>query len=85
MRLAAEVREEPIEKRKGETENEAGDDGEIESGVLAAMDDVAGETAEAEGEFTAEIEESADEDEETAQEKKHAAEFTERIHKQSVG
>jgi len=53
--------------------------------VLAAVDDVAGEPTEAEGEFSAEIEESANEDEETAEEKKHAAEFTERIHKLSVG
>lgn len=61
--LSAEMGEKPEEERKGKAENETGDDGEIEGGVFAAVDDVAGETAEAEGEFAAEIEKSAKEDE----------------------
>jgi hypothetical protein len=57
--LAAEVREEPEDKGKGGTEDEAGDDGKIESGVFAAMDDVSGKFAEAKRESATEIEESA--------------------------
>lgn len=59
---AAEVGEEPEEKRKNSAQNEASDDGEIERGVFAAVDDVAGQSAEAEGEFGAEVEERADDD-----------------------
>ena len=58
-RLAAEVGEEPKEQRKAEAEDEAGDDGEIEGGVFTAVDDVAGEFTETEGEFGAEVQESA--------------------------
>ena len=72
--------EEPEEERKAKAEEEAGDDGEIESGVLAAVDDVAGKAAEAKRELAAEIKKSADEDEEAAEEKKGAAEFAERVH-----
>ena len=58
------MREEPEEKREGCAENEAGDDREVESCVFTAVDDVAGEFAEAERELAAEIEKSADEGEE---------------------
>jgi hypothetical protein len=59
-RLAAEVREEPEEKGKCCAEDEAGEDGEIEGGVFAAMDDVAGEFSEAKRELATEIEKSGD-------------------------
>ena len=59
--LATEVGEEPEEKRKCPAEDKASNDREIESGVFAAMDDVAGEFAETEGKFAAEIEKSAEE------------------------
>ena len=45
----------PEEEREAEIEDETGDDGEIESGVFASMDDVAGEAAETQWEFSAEI------------------------------
>jgi hypothetical protein len=48
--------------------------------VFAAMDDVAGEAAEAEGKFSAEIEKGANEDENAAEEEKCAAEFAKRVH-----
>jgi hypothetical protein len=48
--------------------------------VFAAVDDVAGEAAEAERKFSAEIEKSANEDEKAAEEEKCAAEFAKRIH-----
>jgi len=79
-RLFAEMSKEPEEERKANAEEEAGDDGEIKSGVLAAVDDVAGKAAEAKRELAAEIKKSADEDEEAAEEKKGAAEFAERVH-----
>jgi hypothetical protein len=53
--LAAEVGEEPEEEGKRGAKNEASDDGEIESGVFAARDDVAGEFAEAERESSTEV------------------------------
>jgi hypothetical protein len=77
--------EEPEEEGKRGAENEASNDGEIESGVFAAMDDVAGEFSEAEGEFGAEVEERADEDKRRAEQEKRAAEIAEGIHKESLG
>jgi hypothetical protein len=44
------------------------------------MDDVARETAKAQREFSAEIQKSADDDEECAKNKEGAAQFAERIH-----
>lgn len=83
-RLATEVGEEPEEERKGEAEHEAGDDGEIESGVFAAVDDVAGKSSKAEGEFSADEQKSTDDEEETSEEEEGAAEFAERIHKNII-
>ena len=74
----------PEEEREAEAEEEAGDDGKVEGGVFAAMDDVAGEATEAERELCAEIEESANEGEKTAEEEEHAAEIAEGIHGKSV-
>jgi hypothetical protein len=48
--------------------------------VLAAMDDVTGKAAETEGEFSAEIEECANYDEQATEKKKSAAEFAKRVH-----
>lgn len=76
--------EEPEEEREGDAEDEAGDDGEIERGVLAAMNNVAGKLAETEGEFSAEIEKSADDGEESSEKEKHTAEFAERVHRASI-
>lgn len=58
--LAAEVGEEPEEKREGEAEDEAGDDGEVKRSMLAAMDDVSGKFAESKRQFRVEIEDGAD-------------------------
>ena len=77
---AAEVVEEPEEEREGGAEKEAGDDREVKSRVFAAMQDVAGEAAEMEGEFATEKEKSACEDEEATEEKKSAAEFARGVH-----
>jgi hypothetical protein len=48
------------------------------------MDDVAGEFAESEGEFGAEVKQSADEYEDGAEQEKSAAEIAERIHRSIV-
>lgn len=68
--------EEPEEERKYHAEYEARDDGKVESGMFTAMDDVAGEFAEAEWEFGAEVEKSADDYEDDAEQEKSAAEVT---------
>jgi hypothetical protein len=74
------VGEEPEEERESEAYDEAGDDGEVERGVFAAMDDVTGEAAEAQREFSAEIEKGAEQHKKTTEKKEDAAEFAERIH-----
>jgi hypothetical protein len=56
---AAEVGEKPQDKGKTDADEDGCGDGEIEGGVLAAMDDVAGEVAQAEGEAGVEIEQDA--------------------------
>jgi hypothetical protein len=48
--------------------------------VFAAVNDIARETAEAEGEFSAQIEKSANEDEKATEEEKCAAKFAKRVH-----
>jgi hypothetical protein len=78
--LAAEVRDEPENEGKSGAQNETGDDGKVEGAVLAAMDDVAGEFAKAEGEFSAEVEKSADDRDEGTEEKKATAEIAKGIH-----
>lgn len=75
------MRDEPENERKNGAEHDTGHDGEIESGVFAAMNDVAGKFSEAEGEFAAEEQKSPDDNEEAAKEEESAAEFAERIHK----
>jgi len=74
------VGEEPKQERQAEAENEASNNREIERGVFAAMDDVAREAAETQGEFSAKVKQRADENEETAEEEERAAEFAEGIH-----
>jgi hypothetical protein len=77
---ASKVGNEPEEEREGEAEDKAGDDRKIEGGVFATVDDVAGEAAETQGEFSAEVKKSADEDKQNAENQKSAAEFAERVH-----
>jgi hypothetical protein len=75
---------EPEEERKNGAEDQTGDDGEIERGVFAAVDDVTGEFAESEGELGPEVEQGADDDEDEAEQEKSAAEIAERIHKSII-
>jgi len=48
--------------------------------VLAAVDDVAREASQAEGQFAAEKEKRANENDKASEEEERAAEFRERIH-----
>lgn len=72
--------EKPKEKREADAEKEAGDEREVEGGVLAAMNDVAGEAAKAHREFAAEIQKRAYGGEQRAKNEKGATELAERIH-----
>jgi len=78
--LTAEMRNEPEEEREHETYDKAGNDRKVERGVFAAVDDVAGQFSQAEGEFAAKIEESTDKNQKAAEKEERAAEFTEGIH-----
>ena len=66
---------EPEEEREAKTEEEAGDDWKIKGGMFTAVDDVAGESAETERKFSAEVKKGADEDKEAAENEEGAAEF----------
>jgi hypothetical protein len=78
------VGEEPEEEAESGAQDETGDDGEVESGMLAAADDVAGEFSQVEGEFGTEVEQGTDEEGEAAENEQRAAEITERVHGGSV-
>jgi len=72
---------EPEQQGKSETQNQTSDNWKIKGGVLAAMNDVAGQPPNSEGESAAEIKNSADDGEKSAQEEEAAAELAYRIHK----
>jgi hypothetical protein len=78
------VGDEPEEERNAEAEDETSDNRKVKRGVCAAVDDVAGKAAEAQGKFSAEVEKSANEDEEATEEEQGAAEFAERVHEESL-
>jgi hypothetical protein len=78
------VGNEPEEERNAEAEDNAGDDRKVKRGVFAAVDDVAGKAAEAQGKFSAEVEKSANEHQEATEEEQGAAEFAQRVHEESL-
>jgi hypothetical protein len=80
QRSAAEVRNEPEQERQRSAEKEAGNDRKIEGVVFAAMDDVAGKSSQAEGEFAAKVKKSTNKDEESAKNEEGAAKFAKRVH-----
>ncbi len=63
------MRNEPEEEREHDTYDKAGDDGKVERGVFAAVNDVAGQFSQAERKLVAKIQKSADQNEERANEK----------------
>jgi hypothetical protein len=84
LELSTEMIEEPEEQAEAKTQEEAGNDGEVEGGVLTAMDDVAGKAAEAERKFRAEEEQATHENECETDEQNGAAEFAKRVHDPSL-
>ena len=74
------MRDEPEENREHDADDKASHDRKVERGVFAAVNDVTGESAQPKRNFAAEVEESADQDEDRAEEKKRAAEFAKGIH-----
>jgi hypothetical protein len=78
------VGEEPEDERKDEAEEKASHDGEINCGVFAAVDDVAGKSSEAERQFAAEEQKNTDGHEEAAEVEERAAEFAERVHESII-
>jgi hypothetical protein len=54
------VGEKPEKKREDRAEEQASNDGKVKGGVLAAVDDVAGEFSKTKGELATEVKESAD-------------------------
>jgi hypothetical protein len=78
--LFAEMSKKPKYERKTEAEQKACNDREVESGVFATTDDVAGKVAETEGELSTEIQKSAQSDNEPTKNEEGAAEFAERVH-----
>jgi hypothetical protein len=67
-------------ERKTEAEQEACNDREVEGGVFATMDDVAGKVAETEGELSTEVQKGAQGDEEPTENEEGPAEFAEKVH-----
>lgn len=63
--LAAEVRDEPEEDGEPDAEDKAGDDRKVESGVFAAVNDVAGQFSQPEWQLVSEIKKDTDQDEES--------------------
>jgi hypothetical protein len=79
---AAEVGNDPERERETDAEEDGGCEWEVEGGVLAAMQDVAGETTEAEGEADVEIEEGAGGGEDETENQEETAEVAERVHRE---
>jgi hypothetical protein len=79
-RSAAELIDDPENQAEKDADDDAGDQREVEGGALAAMDDVAGQAAEAKGKFGPEIEEGADNDEKGAEDEQGASELLSGLH-----
>jgi hypothetical protein len=75
------VRDEPKDKRKADTEKQAGNDRKMKSRVLAAVDDIAWEASETERKFSAKVEKQANENEKTTEQDQRAADFAEGNHR----
>ena len=77
---AAELVDDPEYQAEQDADDDAGDQRKVESGALAAMDDVARQAAEAKGKFGAEIKECANDDENGAKDQESAAELLRGFH-----
>lgn len=70
----------PEEKREGGAEEQAGDDGKVESGVFSAVNDVAGKFSKAKGELVPEIKKHTDQNEKRSEENERASEIAKGLH-----
>lgn len=74
------MRDEPEEERENNADDKTGHDGKVERGVLAAVNDVAGQFSETERQPVAKIKKGSNQNEKTSEEDKSPAEFAEGIH-----
>jgi hypothetical protein len=65
--------DEPEKEAQRNADDETGDDGKVEGGVVAAMDDVARKAAKTEGEFAAEKEKCANEEQDSSEDEQGSA------------
>ena len=79
-KLAAEVIDNPKNQAECDADEQTGNQWKIKCAVLAAVNDIAGEPAQAEGKFAAERQEGADGDEHCAENEEGAAEVLEWFH-----
>ena len=76
--------DEPKNQADAQADDQARDERKIKSAVLAAMNDVARQTAEAEGKPSPKIEKSADDEEHRSDRKQQASELLHWLHRESV-
>ena len=72
--------EEPQEQAETHAEQDAGRQGKVKRGMLALVNNVSRQVAQAERELAAEVEESADERKDTCYNEQRPAEFSQWIH-----
>jgi hypothetical protein len=77
---AAKVREKPKQDGEHNADGEAGHDWKVEGGVLAAMNDIAGQAAKAERETRSEVKHSSKDNANHAKYQEGPSEFAERVH-----
>jgi hypothetical protein len=70
----------PEQQSQNRAEKQARDDREVERSVFAAVDNVPGEAAETQGELSAEVQQRANDDEESPENEDCAAEFANVVH-----
>jgi hypothetical protein len=74
------VREEPEQDGEGDADDQAGDNRKVEGGVLAAMNDIAGQAAKAERQARSEVQRSSNNNANRAKDQKGPSKFAERVH-----
>lgn len=74
------MRDKPKEKRERDAEKQTGDDRKVERSVFAAVNDVAGQFSQTQGQLVSEIEKSSEKNEDGPEEKKRATELAKRVH-----
>ena len=77
---SAKKADDPEEKSKHQTHNQAGHDWKVEAGIATLIDDVAGQAAQSERKLRAENEQRTDADKHDAENQQHSPEFTQWVH-----